>query len=296
MSKGILVGEDNRSRRNLLTYFRGQDLPCEACATLAELPALLDKDAGVRFVLLLADLRIPHVQVQALADQYRGRVRLLVEIEDDTAEIALSYVLDYGIYYVYPRGTMRLPKLSQILHEAVGGNLIPNFKRLVKENVTSLSTSQRQAWGFMSMNWHETHPDGSDYSSGVFPAMKRLGVSLQRMDAFYVDQQGIRRNIEEGIRSRAVVVAMLSPYQGHVAPGNDQPPSPNVMYEVATAYAVGNRVILLYRESGRNALSANTMVPAVLRGEDHLAYSSKCELALRLFFGLGGTGFVPRTP
>jgi hypothetical protein len=205
-------------------------------------------------------------------------------------------VLDYGVYYVVPKGTMRLSKLSQILSEAVGGNPIPNFNRLVDENVTSLADHVKSSWGFMSMNWDDTHTDGHDYNSGVLPAMKRLGVALQRMDAFYANQQGIRHSIELGIRSRKVVVAMLSPYKTGKTDGDSHPPSPNVMYEVATAYAVKNPVILLYRESGRGELSANRTIPAVLRGEGHIAYSSKCELALKLYFGLGGKACIPVAP
>ena len=141
MSKGIIVGADTRNRRNLITFFQKQDLPCVACETLADLPAQLATDPGMRFTLLLADLRISDDEVRKLAEQYRDRLRLLVEIEDDTAETALTYVLNFGIYYVYPKGTMRLPKLCQILHEAVGGSLIPNFKRLVQDDVTQLPGS-----------------------------------------------------------------------------------------------------------------------------------------------------------
>jgi hypothetical protein len=281
MSKGIIIGADGKHRRDLVLFFAKHDLPCLPCDCIADLPTKLASDPTVRFVLCLADLRMADHAVRQLAHDYR-KLRILIEIEDDTAETALSYVLDYGVYYVVPKGTMRLSKLSQILSEAVGGNPIPNFNRLVDENVTSLADHVKSSWGFMSMNWDDTHTDGHDYNSGVLPAMKRLGVALQRMDAFYANQQGIRHSIELGIRSRKVVVAMLSP--------------PNVMYEVATAYAVKNPVILLYRESGRGELSANRTIPAVLRGEGHIAYSSKCELALKLYFGLGGKACIPVAP
>ena len=70
MSKGIIVGADTRNRRNLITFFQKQDLPCVACETLADLPAQLATDPGMRFTLLLADLRISDDEVRKLAPRY----------------------------------------------------------------------------------------------------------------------------------------------------------------------------------------------------------------------------------
>jgi len=137
----------------------------------------------------------------------------------------------------------------------------------------------------MSMNWGYDHPDGVDYQRAVRPVMWQLGLKLQRLDEFVLEETNIRRRTEEAITQRPVLVAIISP---HDPDQPKSPPSPNVMFEVGVACALGKQILLLYRDTARDSLVRNEVIPAVLKGEVFVEYSSYTDLALKLFFGFGG--------
>lgn len=266
------------------------------CRTCSNMQDTLDvqKDDPADFIYFSTQCCAGTSDIHTLLAQVGTTVKVIVQINDDDPKLAFD-LLRRGAYYVMPRPFLRSTKLLDVV-----GKAARTGTRYISEpllgNDFLCTTKNKRDWGFMSMNWLQSHSDGYDYNFSIAPTFKQLGLQLQRLDEFFVEAKSVRERTEKGIDSRRVVLALISPYRETIANTFGQstssitfPPSPNVMYELGIASAKGKQIILLYRDTGVASAADNPAIPAVLRDAPLVEYSTRTELAIKLYFGLGGS-------
>ena len=98
-----------------------------------------------------------------------------------------------------------------------------------------------------------------------------LRLELRRLDEIDPAPLDLREAVRAAIAEREVLVAQVSSTTA------------NTMYEVGYADALKKKKIIFLWRRG------STPVPALIAGFRHVEYSTMTELAMKLFFGLGGT-------
>ena len=128
-------------------------------------------------------------------------------------------------------------------------------------------------WGFMSMTYDPRDENHNDYWLAIKPTVLRLQLGLHRIDELSIRARDpeLQAQIIEVISKRPVFIAQLSSY------------TPNTAWEIGVACDQNKTIIPLRRRTSTEP------IPAVLKGLTRIEYSSRTELAMRLFFGLGGT-------
>ncbi len=126
-------------------------------------------------------------------------------------------------------------------------------------------------WGFMSMTFEPGDEIYREYLSAIRLVMDLLGLTVRRVDEIDPRPLDLRQRIHEAIGARSVLIAQVSAQTS------------NVMYEIGYADALNKDIIVLWR-------TGSSPIPAVLKGFVYVSYSTATELALKLFFGFGGTG------
>ena len=130
--------------------------------------------------------------------------------------------------------------------------------------------------------------------------MARLGFDLKRRNEIPTNQSDLVGRWRMGFRKRKVVVALVSS------------PTDWTNYEMGFARGYGNPILALYREFGGEQGRATILrfpildwlvkalaresggvrergFPGYLKGHKLVKYSTMTQLAMKLFFGLGGT-------
>lgn len=134
----------------------------------------------------------------------------------------------------------------------------------------------KKKWGFVSMPFDTTHPSHNDYYFAVCPVMKALKLELARyddMDKRYAGSD-LRSRTATLIEERAVFLLLASTVTEDMA------------IEVGCAIAYKLQMICLRRHTPNQTLGP---LPDLLQGTEEHRYANMIELAMRLFFGLGGT-------
>ena len=187
---------------------------------------------------------------------------LIVELEDDAPEVGFEMVR-LGAFVAVAPDITRTKQLWDIITKAMGGGR--PYPPIVPVNRPD------DEWGFMSMTFNPGDQNHNDYFLAVSPVMKYLALGLHRLDEIpYSGPPELRSRIKNGISGRPVLVAQISSH------------TPNTMYEIGLADAQDKTIIPLRRTDG-------DPLPAVLQGIVYVEYSTMTELAMKLFFGLGGT-------
>jgi hypothetical protein len=193
-------------------------------------------------------------------------VRIIVELDGDDPGKAFQ-MLRLGAFVVVSSRITKTVSLWDIITKAIGNKTPYGALMSVKRWQSKQPPKQ---WGFMSMTFNPGDQNHIDYDLGICPAMRELGLEVQRVDDIrYTGPPDMRKKIKDAIARRPVVLAQTSSYTA------------NTMYEIGLADAWGKTIILLRRTTGEP-------IPAVLKGLLYVDYSTLTELAMKLFFGLGG--------
>jgi hypothetical protein len=191
---------------------------------------------------------------------------VLVELDCDDPEQAFA-MLRLGAYsVVVSKPITRAEKLADLLSQAVSG------QRPYRKPLLSVNRPQPN-WGFMSMHYRLATQDQHDYDLAITPAMRYLGLGLQRYDE--MDHDGppdLAARVSKAIDARPVLVAQISTF------------THNTAIEIALARERRKTILFLRRDAGEVE-----PIPALLEGIEYVSYSTMTELAQRLFFGCGGS-------
>jgi hypothetical protein len=273
MPSGIVICPD-RQRCDFLVRLVRQFTPpgageAASCAGAAEvLPAARDLPGPVRYVLLsLVGGGTPEHDLPLL-QQTLPDVPVLVELAEDNPEQAFALLRQGACNVLAGSPLTRAEKHGEAIALAGQG------KRPYRQPLLRVSRPCRE-WGFMSMDFRPGSRNQHDYDLAVRPAMRLLGLDLRRYDE--MDHDGppdLRARIDRAIDRHPVLVAQISTF------------TPNTMYEIGCAQGKGKSILFLRRDGGDQLEE----IPALLRGVEYLAYATMTELAMRLYFGLGGTG------
>jgi hypothetical protein len=271
MPRGIVICPDARRRDFLVRLCRqftppgfGDVLPY---ASAAEAVASRGVPGPVQYILLsLVGSGVPGQDLPALRSAF-PKAPVVGELATDDPEQAFK-LLRLGAFNVvtaYP--VTRAEKHWEVISLASQG---------VRPYRQSLLRVRRPhpEWGFMSMDFRLGNQNQHDYDRAIRPAMRHLGLGLERYDE--MDHDGppdLRARIDRAIDRRPVLVAQISTF------------TLNTMYEIVRALAKERDLIFLRRDSGDQIEE----IPALLRDMEYVAYSTMTELAMRLYFGLGGT-------
>jgi len=196
-----------------------------------------------------------------------GKPRIIVEVPDngDDPDMAIR-LLRRGAYVVVSRYLSRTAELWRIIRKAMC-NDGPHERIL---DVSRSATGVLEQWGFMSMTFNPGDQNDNDYDFAIKPVTELLGLELRRLDEIDPDPRDLRESVRDAIAEREVLVAQVSSTTA------------NTMYEVGYADAQKKKIIVLWRRG-------STPVPALIVGFRRVEYSTMTELAMKLFFGLGGT-------
>jgi len=171
-------------------------------------------------------------------------------------------LLALGAYVVCSERIGRAEVLWDMFTRARGG--MPPYEVIMDV------TAPRDNWGFMSMVFRPGSLDLNDYVLAIRPVMDILKLNPRRLDEVDPGRRDLRERVQEAIKSREVLIAQISSQTG------------NTLYEIGHADALKKRIVILRR-------TGSSDVPALLNGFLRVEYSTMTELAMRLFFGLGGT-------
>ncbi len=188
---------------------------------------------------------------------------VIVELDGDDPKDAYA-MLRLRAYNVVSRDLLKIPELCAIVNRGIGGGL-PYPQQYL------LAQRQKLSWGFMSMSFDPGSQDHVDFEWAIRPTARLLDLGLDRFDDIvFQGHCDLRLRIQQAILERTWLVAQLSTH------------TPNTMYEIGFADAHKRTILALRRRN-------SPPLPAVLAGALYLDYSTKTELAMKLFFGLGGT-------
>ena len=251
--------------RTLLVGFQviGCESPAQAAARLA--------DSGATAVVVLLSL-VGGGDAQQDIRLLRGarpNIPIVVELAEDNPEDAFE-MLALGAFNVVCSELSRFGELCDILIRAIGNGPAypPQYGNPERPQPN---------WGFISMTFEPGSQDNADFNWAIRPTARVLRLGIERCDEIASERASdLRIRIQKAILQRSVLVAQLSTC------------TLNTMYEIGFADAKKKRIIFLLRR--RNPL------PAVLEGAAYLDYSTWTELAMKLFFGLGGNENDLRTP
>jgi hypothetical protein len=188
----------------------------------------------------------------------------LVELQVDDPLLAYR-LLGHEAIHVVSSAIFRVERLWWGCMMTFSGCPQPFYKPVLPK-----VTRPAAEWGFMSMVYDVTKPDHFEYERAISPTMKRLRLELSRCDEVPTSELDLKRQIAEAIRNSQVVVVQVSSQ------------SPWTIWEVGFAEGSQKQLLLLYRERSCDK-------PGFLQAYRHLEYCTATELALKLFFGLGGT-------
>jgi hypothetical protein len=196
---------------------------------------------------------------------------VLVELDGDHPQEAFK-MLGHGAFHVVSSLITHDKKLWSVISKVAAGDPQPIEDPILKEVHVQRSAKN---WGFMCMNYESTKVENSDYDFGIKPVMKRLDLDLKRCDRIRTSEAALRVQVQKGIRERLVLVVLVSSCTAWTH------------YEMGYAHGRKKVSLPLYRESsGERAPGA---IPDFLAGDKLTTYCTKTELAMKLFFGLGGT-------
>jgi hypothetical protein len=195
------------------------------------------------------------------------KARIIVELDDDDVERAFE-MLRFGAFNVVSGLITRTALLWDIFTKAIVADLRP-YGPLIDVGIKDMKKGT-WPWGFMSMPFDATSPAHGDYFFAICPTMKRLGLDLRRMDEMtYEGIPRLQEKAREAISACPVFVTLVSYLTA------------NCLLEIGLALANKKTLILLWRPD-------TGAMPEILKGQFYVEYATMTELAMKLFFGLGG--------
>lgn len=222
------------------------------------------------------------------------RCPIIVELERDEPATAFEF-LKKGARYVVSAEATRI----QLLWDKVLAMGRPLSEQIAGARIdVNLTQAPGRAWGFLSMAWDDDHRfEQTEYELAIRPAMEHLGVKLTNLQWDANPHDEVRRRIESALDDCSVLLAQISK------------PTLNTMYEIGFARGRNNKTIVLMRRDERGPASLRTggkagssagpppatdnpyvsPRPPVLQGLNEIQYASLTDLALQLYFRLGGT-------
>jgi len=254
------------TRRDFLAEVVQQHAPPNA---LVVVKAPTAKDAAGRalaresvsfIVLSLVGGGVPESDMKLLKQDF-PKARIIVELNDDDVESAFE-MLRLRAFNVVSCLITRTEKLWEIFTKAIAAE--PPYGPLIPVN------NRECPWGFMSMSFSPGSPAHNDYYFAICPTMKCLGLNLRRVDEMpYQGTPLLGEMVQKAIVDCPIFVVLISS------------PTLNTQQEVGLALARKKTIIFLRRADGEP-------IPALLQGQFYVEYSTMTELAMKLFFGLGG--------
>jgi hypothetical protein len=218
----------------------------------------------------------PARELPLLLQAFPG-VPVVIDLHYDSPLKAFD-LLRRGAYNVFYFDLLRQAKFWEIITRAASGQA--PYRTLVRV------TRPRRVWAFMSMTFRGDDQNHNDYEFAISPALWRLKLGLERYDDIpRTGPSDLRARIQQYIEQRAALIAQVSTF------------TLNTVYEIAFAEALNRRaevegraaarktILFLRRDTGKGVHE----IPPVLKGIEYVSYSNMTELAMRLFFGLGGT-------
>jgi hypothetical protein len=199
------------------------------------------------------------------------RTPVIVELDGDDPQEAFR-MLGHGAIHVASRFISRVDKYWDIISKVSSGQHQPISSLLLKP--TELQRPMKN-WGFMCMSYQITILEHSDYYYAIKPTTDRLGLDLNRCDAIPTNESDLLAQVKNAIDERSVLVV-------HVSSATEW-----TVFEMGVAVGLGKVVLLLFRESGGER--ARGAIPRFLIRDRLVKYCTMTELAMKLFFGLGGT-------
>ncbi|MBI4664171.1 MAG: hypothetical protein HY735_35700 [Verrucomicrobia bacterium] len=219
-----------------------------------------DRDTVPFIVLSLVRSRTPDLDMPILKRDF-PKVRIIVELEDDDVESAFK-MLELGAFNVVSSVITKTSRLWQVFRRAIAKE--PPYDPIVTVD------DRNRPWGFISLPADSESFAHNDYYFAIRPTMNRLGLDLRRMDEIPIESVLLpAEKIKQAIADRPVFVTLIS-Y-----------PTPNVQRELEIASTLRKKIIFL-RRADPGPLPSLPQIPG------SVDYSTMTELAMKLFFGLGG--------
>jgi hypothetical protein len=200
-----------------------------------------------------------------------GSERIIAQIADDSPAAAFN-MLRLGVYAAVQARIGDSNELWALFNRVVADS--SPYEPLFKETIAR----PQERWGFLSMAFLRSDgPDvparflaDADYRQAIAPAMKRLGLGVHRADGGSDRMQMFWwPRVKRMIDAHPVFMALISCC------------TDNVKREIDYAESKRKPILLLKRQASDAGPDYD--------GADCCLYSSKTELAMMLFFGLGGT-------
>jgi hypothetical protein len=199
----------------------------------------------------------------------RHDIPIVVELDGDDPKAAFA-MLRLRAYNVVSNKIFNVGELCDILIRAIGNSPAypPQYGNPERPQPN---------WGFTSMTFKPGSQDNADFNLAIRPTARVLRLGIERCDEIASERASdLRIRIQKAILQRSVLVAQLSTC------------TLNTMYEIGFADARKKTIIFLLRRP--------SPLPAVLQGVAYLEYSTWTELAMKLFYGLGGNENDLRSP
>jgi hypothetical protein len=293
----IICADKGRAEylRELEQFDRSYTGPWDHVRSIDQALDVLKRAKSHRFLLIsMAGGRFTEADLQLLKPA--ATTSIIVELEGDDPDRAYT-LLAHGACRVISPVNLQLKKLWKIVSK-----VSPGHKKQPDEPYLESEYRIRpmENWGFMCMRYEETKAEHCDYFHAIKPTMDRLGLDLKRCDEIATNESNLVAQVEEGIRKRKVLVVFVSS------------PADWISYELGFARGLGKAVLPLYREFGGEQMRTTAprlpildwlvkrpalerggererSVPDYLMGHKLVKYSTMTQLAMTLFFGLGGT-------
>ncbi|MBN9523713.1 hypothetical protein J0H58_35240 [bacterium] len=263
-----LIETVRRTPFSRVDAFPGPDLPAGGAETAPPDLVVL----GTSGLPTVADV-VP--AYRAVRDVWPG-TPVVVELGEDHDDVDLAFTLIHlGAHDVVHR-RHRAEDFWRVAEIAAGRREECPYQPLLLPH-----PSTDGLWAFVSMDFDPNVEERRAYYTAVRPAIcKALGLpptACQRADEVYPPDGELDfvRRAKQAIYDRAVVIAFLC------SPDERTPPNSDVCVETGYAQAHGKPVLVLRTRASQR--------PPVMLGQTlWVDYSSLCELALKLYYGLGG--------
>ena len=275
MKTAVVCADEDR--RNFLAQVVRHHAPAGAIAATVEFRTVNDalntvntvkgRESLSFVVLSMVGGGVAESDVQVLTQEFR-QSRIIVELDDDDVERAFE-MLRLGAFNVVSYLITKTGMLWDIFTRAIVPDRRP-YGPLV--NVVARNAERGiSPWGFMSMPFDASSPAHGDYFFAICPTMKRLGLELRRLDEMvYEGLPHLEEKARKAISACPVFVTFISYL------------TPTCLLEVEVALSEKKTIVLLWRPGVGD-------IPKILKGKLYVEYSTMTELAMKLFFGLGGS-------
>jgi len=272
MSLGIIVCEDASWRGELVdvvtTHRRSMPVDVQDYETpLAAVAALGSSPPPVDFVVFSlvggGDASQGLAHLKGACRDARVIIEFAEDYDNPTEAIEL---LREGAFVVVSQSMLRRAELWGTITHAISNNTPHDTVLHVKRP----GKGKLKNWGFMSMTFNPGDQNRLDYQFAIEPVMGLLRLELHRVDRISFTSAVLLERVQQAIRGHDVIVAQISAT------------TDNTMYEVGYADSLNKQPIVLWRRGSQP-------VPALIENFVRVEYATMTELAMKLFFGLGGT-------